>query len=244
MSFKLFIAGDSTAALKGAAEKPMTGWGEYLPEHFGSAVEVDNRAVNGRSTKSFLAEGRLAHIERDLQAGDYLFIQFGHNDGKREDPTRYADPGRAYQDNLRQFVEAARRAGATPVLLTPVSRRRFLADGTPDPEAVGPYPDAMRQVAADTGTPLLDIFAASQQLFRALGDTGSRHLVMHLPAGAHPNYPEGLRDDTHFSDVGARQVARLVAQAIRQSLELAELRAGLKSTPAESLFPGKAVERP
>ncbi len=244
MSFKLFIAGDSTAALKGAAEKPMTGWGEYLQDYFGSAVEIDNRAVNGRSTKSFLAEGRLAHIEKDLQAGDYLFIQFGHNDGKREDPARYADHDTEYKDNLRRFVDAARRAGAAPVLLTSVSRRRFLADGTLDPDAVGPYPAALRQVAADTGTPLLDIFAASQQLFRALGDPGSRHLVMHLPAEAHPNYPEGVQDDTHFSDVGARQVARLVAQAIRQSDALAELRACLKGTAAESLLSGKAVECP
>lgn len=224
MKITVFIAGDSTAALKGAAEKPMTGWGEYLQDYFDSSVRVDNRAVNGRSSKSFLDEGRLADIERDLRPGDYLFIQFGHNDGKQEDPSRYADPEEAYPGNLKRFIASARQRGGTPVLLTSVSRRRFLADGSPDPEAVGAYPEAMRQAAAEAGTPLLDIFAASQQLYRALGEEGSRHLFMHLPEGAHPNYPDGIRDDTHFSDTGARHIARLVAKAIKHSLSLPDLK--------------------
>ncbi|MEF2964957.1 rhamnogalacturonan acetylesterase [Paenibacillus sp. M1] len=240
MSCTLFIAGDSTAALKGASEKPMTGWGEYLQGYFGPSVQVDNRAVNGRSTKSFLAEGRLAAIEKDLQAGDYLFIQFGHNDGKQEDPARYADPERDYPGNLQRFIACARRAGAAPVLLTSVSRRRFLEDGAPDPLAVGAYPEVMRQVAAETNTPLLDIFAASQQLYGALGQEGSRHLFMHLPERAHPNYPDGISDDTHFSDVGARQIARLVAQAIKQCDALQQLRSHLIGS-AEAVLPGGEV---
>lgn len=235
MPFTVFIAGDSTAAPKGPAEKPMTGWGEYLQDYFSSAVRIDNRAVNGRSTKSFLAEGRLEAIERDFRAGDYLFIQFGHNDGKREDPARYADPEQAYRDNLARFVAAARRLGGTPVLLTSVSRRRFTADGAPDPLAVGAYPAAMKEVAAAGGTALLDIFAASQRLYRALGEEGSRHLFMHLPAGAHPNYPDGIRDDTHFSDPGARHIARLVAQAIGQSEALGELSRQMTGAAAADL---------
>ncbi|WP_410767782.1 rhamnogalacturonan acetylesterase [Fontibacillus sp. BL9] len=240
MTCTLFIAGDSTAAIKGASEKPMTGWGEYLQDYFGSSLTVDNRAVNGRSTKSFLAERRLAAIEKDLQAGDYLFIQFGHNDGKLEDPLRYAAPDAEYRENLARFIESARRKGGTPVLLTSVSRRRFLDGGNPDPLAVGEYPEVMRQVAVDTGTALLDIFAASQQLYRALGVDGTRHLFMHLPEQAHPNYPDGLSDDTHFSDVGARHIARLVAQAIQQSPTLPELKRHLKGT-AEGAFPGKGA---
>ncbi|WP_178022936.1 rhamnogalacturonan acetylesterase [uncultured Paenibacillus sp.] len=224
MPFTVFIAGDSTAAPKGPAEKPMTGWGEYLQDYFTPSVRVDNRAVNGRSTKSFLAEGRLEAIERDFRAGDVLFIQFGHNDGKREDPARYADPDQAYPANLARFISAARRLGGTPVLLTSVSRRVFIADGAPDPLAVGAYPAAMKQLAAAKGTALLDIFAASQRLYRALGEEGSRHLFMHLPAGAHPNYPDGIRDNTHFSDTGARHIAWLVAQAIRQSEALGDLK--------------------
>lgn len=225
-SCTVFIAGDSTAALKGAIEKPMTGWGEYLGEYFSPSVRVDNRAINGRSTKSFLAEGRLEAIVKDFQPGDYLFIQFGHNDGKREDPARYADPDRAYRSNLLRFIEAARLGGGTPVLLTSVSRRKFSANGELDPQAVGPYPDAMKKVAAAERVPLLDIFTASQQLYRALGEDASRHLFMHLPERVHPNYPDGIVDDTHFSDTGARHIARLVALAIRQA-PFEELR-GLK----------------
>ncbi|MEK4509853.1 prolyl oligopeptidase family serine peptidase [Paenibacillus sp. FSL K6-2524] len=217
MTPTLFIAGDSTAAIKGAAEKPMSGWGEYFQAFFGSSVHVDNRAINGRSTKSFLAEGRLANIEQDFQAGDYLFIQFGHNDEKIEDPTRYTDPDQDYRHNLIRFIESARIRGGIPVLLTSVSRRRFTADGNLDPLAVGPYPAAMRQVAAETETPLIDIFEASQQLYHTLGEQESMKLFMHLPEKVHPNFPNGVADDTHFSDIGARQIAGLVAESINQS---------------------------
>lgn len=228
MSHILFIAGDSTAALKGAAEKPMTGWGEYLQNYFQPSMRVDNRAINGRSTKSFLAEGRLAAIEQDFGAGDYLFIQFGHNDGKVEDPSRYADPKQEYRQNLKRFIDSARGRGGYPVLLTSVSRRRLLEDGTLDPFAVGEYPSAMREISAETGTPLLDIFAASQQLYQTFGLGQSKRLFMHLPEQAHPNYPAGITDDTHFSDEGAQQIARLVALAIQQSAELSALQQHLK----------------
>lgn len=228
MKRTLFIAGDSTAALKGASEKPMTGWGEYLQGHFNSSIKVKNCAINGRSTKSFLSEGRLEAIERELQAGDYLFIQFGHNDGKQEDPARYADPVCEYPGNLSRFIELARSRGATPVLLTSVSRRKFLPDGTLDPLAVAEYPEVMRQVARTTGTILLDIFAASQHLYSRLGEEASRRLLMHLPPGAHPNYPDGIQDDTHFSEEGACQIAELVVAEIRYADALSDLAAELR----------------
>lgn len=220
MSHLLFIAGDSTAAIKGAGEKPMTGWGEYLQSYFGTSIQVENRAINGRSTKSFITDGRLDAITQDFSAGDYLFIQFGHNDEKKEDPLRYTDPDTEYRQNLIQYIESARQLGGTPVLLTSVSRRRFTTDGQLDPLAVGPYPEVMRQVAEETQTPLLDIFAASQQLYQTLGEEESKRLFMHLPEKAHPNYPNGVTDDTHFSDEGARQIAKLVVEAIKQSTAL------------------------
>ncbi|WP_438491435.1 rhamnogalacturonan acetylesterase [Paenibacillus sp. IHBB 3054] len=219
----LYIAGDSTAAQKGADQKPMTGWGEYLQGYFGPEITVDNRAINGRSTKSYLEQGRLADIEQDFQPGDFLLIQFGHNDEKQEDPARYTDPGKDYRLNLITFIDSARSRGGFPVLLTSVSRRRFTPQGDPDPLAVGAYPQAMREVAKLTGTPLLDIFASSQQLYRKLGIEESRHLFMHLPKSRHPNYPEGITDDTHFSNEGAKQVAELVAEAIRHSADLSTL---------------------
>ncbi|WP_379161687.1 rhamnogalacturonan acetylesterase [Paenibacillus sp. sgz5001063] len=237
----LYIAGDSTAAQKSGGEKPMTGWGEFFHVHFGPEITVDNRAVNGRSTRSFLAEGRLEDIGKDFRSGDYLLIQFGHNDQKMEDPARYTDPETEYRQNLLTFIDFARSRGGYPVLLTSVSRRRFTSGGEPDPLAVGLYPEAMREVAAQTGTPLLDIFASSQQLYRVLGEEGSRQLFMHLPANAHPNYPEGVTDDTHFSKEGAARVAERVAEAIRQSPELTALgvylrRPGLKTAEASSLL--------
>jgi len=217
MRQQLFIAGDSTAAIKGAGEKPMTGWGEYLQSYFGTSIQIQNRAINGRSTKSFITDGRLDAIKKDFQPGDYLFIQFGHNDEKKDDPLRYTDPETEYRHNLIQYIDAARQLGGTPVLLTSVSRRRFNAYGELDPLAVGAYPEVMRQVAEETHTPLLDIFAASQALYRSLGEEESKKLFMHLPEKTHPNYPNGVTDDTHFSDEGAQQIAKLVVQALKQN---------------------------
>ncbi|TYP78248.1 rhamnogalacturonan acetylesterase [Paenibacillus methanolicus] len=222
----LYLAGDSTAAQKGGAEKPMAGWGEFLPFRFQSGVAVRNWAINGRSTKSFIAEGRLAAIAREIAPGDYWFIQFGHNDGKTEDPSRYCDAD-DYQANLGRFVTAAREAGAVPVLLTPVSRRRFNPDGELDPLAVGSYPEAMREAAAELGVPLLDLFARSQRLYAETGVEASKSLFVHLAPGAHPNYPDGLTDDTHFSEQGARAIARLVAEEIRRHPALDALAARL-----------------
>ncbi|WP_239004519.1 TIM barrel protein [Paenibacillus tepidiphilus] len=225
----IYIAGDSTAAQKAADRKPETGWGEHLPKLLAPGIAVDNRAINGRSTKSFIAEGRLDGIIRDFRSGDYLFIQFGHNDEKIEDPLRYSDPNTEYRSNLQLFIEAARSRGGFPVLLTSVSRRRFTADGEPDPLAVGAYPQAMREVAEATGTPLLDIFAASQELYRSLGIEDSRRLLLHLAPGEHPNYPEGVTDDTHFSEDGAECIAELIAAALAGCAALAELVRGVGS---------------
>ncbi|AIQ42661.1 rhamnogalacturonan acetylesterase [Paenibacillus sp. FSL R7-0297] len=224
----IYIAGDSTAARKAASESPMTGWGEFLHRHVGQEMRIENRAVNGRSTRSFLAEGRLAKIEQDFQAGDFLLIQFGHNDQKIEDPARYTDPDTEYRQNLKVFIDSARSRGGFPLLLTSVSRRRFTAEGDPDPEAVGPYPQAMREVAAETGTPLLDIFASSQQLYRSMGVHASIQLFMHLPPGSHPNYPDGIADDTHFSQAGAQRIASLVAEAMEQTAGLSALQPYLR----------------
>lgn len=223
MAFTIFMAGDSTAAQKGTDKKPEAGWGEGFRSLLSPAIKLDNWAVNGRSTKSFIAQGRLEAIMRKLQPGDYLFIQFGHNDQKIEDPERYTDPDQAYQANLQRFITAVREKGGKPVLLTSVSRRRFLEDGSLDPLAVGPYPAAMRQVAAETNTPLLDMFAASQELLQQFGAEAAKELFLHLQPGDHPNYPDGVTDDTHFSEAGAEQIAILVKREILNNPSLAEL---------------------
>ncbi|NQX45070.1 rhamnogalacturonan acetylesterase [Paenibacillus tritici] len=224
----IYIAGDSTAAQKGGGEWPMAGWGEFLQAYVSREVRIMNRAMNGRSTRSFLAEGRLTDLERDLLPGDFLLIQFGHNDQKLEDPLRYTEPHTEYRQNLKSFIDSARSREAVPLLLTSVSRRRFTADGEPDPQAVGLYPQVMREVAVETGTPLLDIFAASQQLYRTLGAEASMELFMHLPPGNRPNYPDGIADDTHFSQAGAQKIAALVAEALVESVSQSAALAGLQ----------------
>lgn len=219
----LFIAGDSTAAIKGGGEKPMAGWGEFLQSYFGSSLDVDNHAINGRSTKSFLAEKRLDYIEKQMKPGDFLFIQFGHNDQKQEDPTRYTEPHTEYRENLLLFIETARKHGVTPVLLTSVSRRKYNDDGKLDPFAVGEYPDVVHEVAQESNTALLDIFSASQQLYNQVGRAESKQLFVHLEPLQHPNYPNGVSDNTHFSTKGAEQIAKLVITAIGQNSHLDSL---------------------
>lgn len=222
-TLRLYIAGDSTAAAKSGIEKPMSGWGEFLSDHFQKQVQVENCAINGRSTRSFITDGRLDYIAQQLQAGDYLLIQFGHNDGKIDDPTRYTDPDTDYPACLRRYIETARAHGAIPVLLTSVSRRFFLEDGQPDPLALERYPEMMRRVADDTETPLLDLFTASQQLYQQLGEEGSKALFLHLSPEQHPNYPQGVEDNTHFSVYGAQRIAELVIAAITEHPQLKQL---------------------
>ncbi|MFE6227966.1 rhamnogalacturonan acetylesterase [Streptomyces sp. NPDC057854] len=207
----LFVAGDSTAAQKYADAAPETGWGMALPFFVHHGLTVANHAVNGRSTKSFLDEGRLAPIADALRPGDVLLVQFGHNDAKSTDAARYAAPWGAYQDNLRVFVETARARGARPVIATSVERRRFDAAGTAQ-RSLGDYPAAARAVAAASGTPLLDIEALSLELWQRLGPEGTKTYF---------NWTATEQDNTHFNPPGAIEVARLVARELLRTRVLA-----------------------
>ncbi|MFB7511911.1 MULTISPECIES: rhamnogalacturonan acetylesterase [unclassified Streptomyces] len=207
----LFVAGDSTAAQKYADAAPETGWGMALPFFLHRELTVANHAVNGRSTKSFLDEGRLDALLPELRPGDVLLVQFGHNDSKVADPTRYAAPWTAYRDNLRVFVEAARSRGALPVLATPVERRRFAADGTAL-RTHGDYPAAMRATALEADVPLLDIEALSLALWQRLGPEATKTYF---------NWTATEQDNTHFNPPGAIEVARLVAAELLRTGVLA-----------------------
>ncbi|WP_251066347.1 rhamnogalacturonan acetylesterase [Streptomyces sp. ISL-36] len=197
----LYIAGDSTAAQKYAAAAPETGWGMALPFFLRKDVRVANHAINGRSTKSFLDEGRLDTILAAIRPGDLLLIQFGHNDQKIDDPTRYTEPWTSYQDNLRRYVAGARERGALPVLATSVERRKFDASGTAL-RTLGEYPAAMREVAREEGVALVDIQELSLALWQKLGPEATT---------AYFNWTPTERDNTHFNPPGAIAVARLVA---------------------------------
>lgn len=215
----LFIAGDSTAAKKLTEKRPETGWGECLQGFFDPAqVKVDNRALNGRSTKSFINEGHLKEIEAVIQPGDYLMIQFGHNDEKLNKPDRGTHPFGDYQANLRQYIQVARDHQATPILLTSVTRRKYLDDGrTLDPHAVGDYPEATRQVAQAENLVCLDMFAATQAFLGELPPAETTKFFMNFEAGVYTNYPDGSNDNTHSRPAGALLNAWMVAKALRES---------------------------
>jgi lysophospholipase L1-like esterase len=220
----LHLIGDSTMADKPKEPaNPETGWGQALPALLKpEAGRVVNYAMNGRSTKSFIDEGRWAAVVAALRVGDFVIIQFAHNDEKADKPAVYAPARGAYQENLRRFVRETREHGATPILATPVARRRWSAAG----ELVdthGDYPAALRAVAAEERVPLLELNGLTTELERAHGVEGSKRLHLHYAAGIQPRWPEGVKDDTHFSEYGAARVAALVVQEwLRLGLPLAE----------------------
>ena len=217
----LYLIGDSTMADKVRGAFPETGWGMPLVTFFDSTVVVDNRAKNGRSTRTFLAENRWQPVVDALRPGDYVFIQFGHNDEATQYPDRYTPPA-DYRRNLGRFVADAQARQARPVLLTPITRRKFDAAGHV-PETHAAYSAATRAVAAEYHVPLIDLDAQSRQLVEQFGPETSKLLFMELAPGEHPNYPYGRHDNTHFNEVGARRMAALAVQSmLAQHLPLAD----------------------
>lgn len=211
----VYLAGDSTMARKLPEKRPETGWGEALQAWFKeNEVRVDNHAQNGRSTRTFISEGRWQAIIDTLKKGDYVFIQFGHNDESKDKVDRYTPPA-DYRRNLIDFIHAVREKKATPVLLTPVMRRRFDKDGH-FYDTHGEYPDIVRAVARENRVALIDMHLQSETVIKQYGVEGSRNLFLQLAPGANPNYPKGIEDNTHFSPVGAGVMAGLAVQAIRE----------------------------
>ncbi|MFC3592393.1 rhamnogalacturonan acetylesterase [Novosphingobium piscinae] len=210
---RILIAGDSTAQSYGPERYPLSGWGQFLPCGLVPGAEVRNRAMAGRSTRTFIAEQRWAALMAELQPGDTVLIQFGHNDAAREKPERFADATTTFRDNLLRFVWETRGHGAVPVLVTPVARRSFWDNGQTRAD-FAEWSAVTRAVAAQTATPLLDLEAESRALIDTLGAEPARALYLHYPAGRWPSYPRGIADDTHFSEIGARRMAELVARGL------------------------------
>lgn len=212
----IFLAGDSTMAAKLPEKRPETGWGEKLEAHFKPGkVKVENRAMNGRSTRTFISEGRWQKIIDDLKKGDFVFIQFGHNDSSKDKVDRYTPPD-DYRANLIRFISEVRSKGGEPVLFTPVMRRRFDKDGK-FYDTHGKYPDIVRAVAREYKTPLIDMHRSSEKVIISYGVEGSRALFLQLKPGENPNYPNGVDDNTHFSPLGADEMAKLAVAGIRSN---------------------------
>jgi len=215
----VYLIGDSTIADKGPSVYPETGWGTSFKTFFDSTVVVENHAKNGRSTRTFISENRWQPIADKLKAGDYVFMQFGHNDEAKDKVDRYTPPD-DYKRNLRKFISETRAKKANPVLLTPVTRRKFVDGKIQETHAV--YSALVHEVAKSENVPLIDLDEKSKALLQQFGEEQSKLLFLQLEPGEHPNYPDGKNDNTHFSEMGARKIAQLVlAEVKNQKLELA-----------------------
>lgn len=216
----IYLAGDSTMSDKNSRAYPETGWGMPFALFFDTTVTVKNMAKNGRSTKTFITEGLWKQISTQLEADDYVFIQFGHND---ESPAKASyTPEADYKNNLRLFIKETKAKNAIPILITPVSRRKFNTAGQIE-ETHQVYSALVRDVAQEQQVQLIDLDIESRALFQELGPENSKMLFNQLKAGENPNYPEGKIDNTHFNELGARKIAEIVLREIRkQKLSLAD----------------------
>lgn len=234
----VFMIGDSTMANKKLdGNNPERGWGQMLPGFFTEDIRVDNHAVNGRSSKSFIDEGRWDRVIAQVQKGDYVFIQFGHNDEK-PDEARHTDPGTTFDANLRRFVRETREKGGIPVLFSSIVRRNFRVDSTavlkddhPDEatghhyeegdkliDTHGAYLDSPRRVAQEEGVAFIDMNRLTHELVQGMGPEESKKLYMWIPANLVPACPKGKEDNTHLNIYGARVVAGLAADAVAEAL--------------------------
>ena len=200
-------------ANKAPIDAPETGWGMVLPEYFTDAVHIENHAVNGRSTKSFRTLGHWKGVIDKVKKGDYVLLQFGHNDQKESDTARYAAPKTDYKQNLTRFIQEIKAKGANPILATPVMRRKFDDKGA-FVDQHGEYPSVVRALAKDLNVPLLDMHQKSQKAIEANGVEGSKSMFMIFGGGYSPKFPKGSNDNTHFSRYGAELMASIAAESL------------------------------
>jgi lysophospholipase L1-like esterase len=216
---RIFIAGDSTAQTYDTTKTIQRGWGQELGSFFGDEVEVVNRAKAGRSTKSFIDEGRWDSIMKNVKKGDYVLIQFGHNDTSTK-PERHASP-KDYRANLIKFIEETRAHKAHPVLLTSIVMRTFKDKVLVD-DRLKSYPGIMRAVAREYNVPLIDANVMTRDLVLSLGDEASKKLYMWCDSTEDKAHPKGDKDDTHTRYAGAHKIAEFVVQGM-QDLKIKDL---------------------
>ncbi|WP_236620852.1 rhamnogalacturonan acetylesterase [Rhodopirellula sallentina] len=208
----VFIAGDSTVTDQ--RNEPWSGWGQMLPRFFVQGVAVSNQAESGLALFSFESQKRLAKVFSMMKEGDYLFIQFGHNDQKDKRPG--AGPFTTYRANLRKFVEATRDHGGIPVLVTPMERRRW--SGGKTQQTLTDYAEAVRQTGEALNVPVIDLHAMSLAFYAGLGVDDSKRAFVHYPADTYPGQNNALKDDTHHSVYGAYELAKCVVEGIKTNV--------------------------
>ncbi|MHB8652492.1 MAG: rhamnogalacturonan acetylesterase [Terriglobia bacterium] len=208
----VYLAGDSTVVDQD--KEPWCAWGQMLPRFFKNGVAIANHAESGETLMAFMGEKRLDKIMSTIKAGDYLFIQFNHNDQK---PGRnHVDAFTGYKQYLKLFMDEARNKGATPVLVTSMNRRNFDKDGKVV-NTLGDYPEAMRQEAAQEHVALIDLNAMSKDFYEALGPENSKKAFVQYPAGTFPGQTAELKDNTHFNDYGAYELAKCIVKGIEEN---------------------------
>ncbi|WP_333661154.1 rhamnogalacturonan acetylesterase [Chishuiella changwenlii] len=210
----LFLVGDSTMADKvNPNENPEHGWGQILPTLLTNKITIQNHATNGRSSKSFRTEGRWDKVHNQLKKGDYVIIQFGHNDQKIEDSIRYTNPATQYRSNLERYVKETREKGAIPILMTSIVRRNFNEKGVLI-DTHNLYPIVVRMVAKDLDVPFVDLQQATEEIVLAYGPEKSKKLYLHFEPKEVNYYPDGKHDDTHLSKLGATLTAEKALKAL------------------------------
>ena len=212
---KLFLIGDSTMADKTpVADNPERGWGMVLPSYFNDNVVIENHARNGRSSGSFIQEGRWNFVMSHIDKGDYVVIQFGHND-EVQTKKSYTTP-EEFKANFQRMVNDVRSKGANPILCTSVARRKFdsISGNLVDTHPV--YPDIIRSVAAQMNVPLIDMQRKSEKVLRSYGSANSTKLFMHIEPGVWKAVPNGRKDDTHFVEAGAMAMANCFVEGLKE----------------------------
>lgn len=214
----LYLIGDSTLADKPyTGSNPEKGWGQVFPLYFKAGIHIENHAVNGRSTKSFRDEGRWKVVQEKLVPGDYVLIEFGHNDQKKNAPDRYAEADTGYRENLERYIKETLAKGARPILATPISRRSFDEHGKLT-DTHGRYSEVVREVARENNIPLLDMHQRTVEVLEQFGVEKSKELFLHYRSGDYEQFPEGRQDNTHLSPTGAFKVADLAVEALRKEV--------------------------
>lgn len=207
----LFFAGDSTVVDQD--DEPWASWGQMIPYFFKPGVAIANHAESGLTLGSFLGSRRLEKVLSVMKFGDYVFIEFGHNDQKEKGPDD--GPYKSYTQRMKLFVTEIRAKGGIPVIITSTSRRAFDHDGNVVP-TLGDYPDAARKVAQEMNVPLIDLNKMTKIFYKSLGVEGSTKAFVHYPANTYPNQTKPLADNTHFNPYGAYEIAQMVLQGIKE----------------------------
>jgi lysophospholipase L1-like esterase len=216
----IFMIGNSTMADKPFYDgNPEKGWGQIFPLYFKEGIKIENHAVNGRSTKSFIDEGRWDSVTNKIKPGDYVIIEFGHNDAKKDDPKRFADANTNYKWNIERFINETRSKGGVPILATPIVRRRFDEQGN-FYDVHGDYPKVVRELSVQKDVLLLDLHKKSEEYIIKLGAERSKNFYLHIDADEYSSLPEGKIDDTHLSPIGAFRICDFAADEIKLKIPL------------------------